>query len=237
MYVINVGIANNNHLFIKKNNKTNINFEALAVKKAAESKLPAFNQYLKEKTSILKFLKEKTMTPVEVFKFLCHLTSNPETKEQTAKEFSSNPRKSENIKDFLVDKLGGAKKGLERFWTWYHDENDGYRQAYGQYYESNIWTKSKNLLDLVKQSPNIAPWALRGKASLLDVEVTLGELPKEFGDLKNFRDLIKYLKKWNSDLHKSLKEEIAIIKTNYIGDSMAASEEKQFPQTLCLQIN
>ena len=183
-------------------NKQNIAFEALAVKKAAQANSTFFNEYINSKKSILGFLKDKKMSPAAVFKFLCHATSDPRTSTVVAKEFSSNPRKGDGIKNFLVEKLGGAKKGTNLFWTWFHDEADGYRQAYANFYVNNVWNSAKNLNTLVKQSPNIAPWAFEGKAGEIGTEAILGDVPKEFKNISVYRKLISQLKE--SDFHKAL---------------------------------
>ena len=185
----------------KSNNPSIPNFKALAVSKAANSKSLFFNQFLESKKGILDFLKEKTMSADAVFKLLCHATSDEKTADNVVKELSKNPRKSEGIKNFLVEKLGGDKKGTKLFWTWFHDEKDGYRQAYAGYYIKNVWDKAKSLVDLVKQSPNVAPWAFVGKAKEMGAETVLGNVPEAFGNIKSYRKLIEQLKA--SEFHKA----------------------------------
>ena len=187
-----------------KNNigtSNNINFRALAVSKAAHCDSIYFDQFLKSEKGLLDFMKEKRMSSDAAFKLLCHATSNEATADTVVNELSKNPRKSEGIKEFLIEKLGGNKKGTKLFWTWFHDEKDGYRQAYAGYYIKNIWDKAKSLMEIVKQSPNIAPWAFVGKAKEINAETILGTVPKEFGDIHSYREMIKELKE--SEFHKA----------------------------------
>ena len=202
----------------------NITFQALAVTKAAQSDSMFFNNFVKTgQKSVLKFLKDTKMSAEAVFKFLCHSTSDDRTRVNIAKELSANPRKSDGIKQFLVEKLGGDKKGNNLFWTWFHDEEGGYRSAYANFYNNKLWDSAKNLNTIVKQSPNIAPWAFEGKAGVLGQEPVLGNVPEDFGDINTYRQLIGELKE--SDFHKALltaKDAMVKEKNN---DTMSAAKK------------
>ena len=210
----------------EKNNNSqynNLSFGALIVKRATLSKSLFFDKFLKSNSNFLGFLKDTQMSPNAVFTFLCKATSNKDTAINFAKEVSSNPRKSESIKNFLIEKLGGDKNGERLFFTWFHDEEGGYRNAYGNYYNNEIWNKAKNLNSIIKESPIVAPWAFRSKAQELNIEPTLGTVPKGFENTSQFRILIKTLRRWNHDLQESIMEEKKIIKANATSDTMATS--------------
>ena len=211
---------------LEKNNIgyiNNINFGALVVRNAAIAKSSFFEKFKNSQTNILSYLKDTKMSPAAVFKFLCKLTSDKDTQISTAKEFSTNPRKSESIKNFLIEKLGGNESGERLFYTWFHDEEGGYRRAYDRYYNEEVWSKAKTLDSIVKESPIVAPWAFNSKAREMKIEPTLGTLPQGFGNVSKFRVLVKTLRKWNMKLHESIIEEKRIIKANSTSDTMATS--------------
>lgn len=236
--IVNTGFYNQKSQNIKKRSNSsipfqyatntdnyNISFGALIVKKAISSPSAYFDKFLKSKTSLIKFLKETTMSINAVFTLLCKGTSNKETSSNVAKELSSNPRKAESIKNFLIEKLGGGKKGEKLFYSWYHDEDGGYRTAYDKYYNEEIWDKAKDLNSIIKESPIIAPWAFRSKANELGIEPTLGTVPEGFGNTSQFRILIKTLRRWHNKLQESLKAEKDAIKANATSDTMATTQK------------
>ena len=201
-------MINNKYLYFQNNyyinNQTNknfcskeISFKALSVTKAAKESSLFFDDYLliRGDVPILEYLKRTEMSPRSAYKFLCHATSDERTCSAVAKELSHNPRKCKAIQQFLVKKLGGAKKGLDSFWTWFHDEQGGYRKAYSDFYNNIFWHSVKKLNALVKQSPNIAPWAIERKAKELGKEPVLGDVPADFTDIDSYRKLIKALRK------------------------------------------
>lgn len=199
---------------------SNVSFGALVVKNAAMAESTFFNKFKASKLPLVKYLKETAMSPAAVFKVLCKATSDEDTSSKVAKELSSNPRKGNVIRDFLIEKLGGNKTGETLFMTWFHDEQYGYRRAYEDYYNAEIWDKAENMTEIIKHSPIVAPWALRSKADFMNIEPTLGQVPSEFGNVKEFRNLVKYLKKWNEDLQKNLQADKEKIKAASTGDSM-----------------
>lgn len=179
-----------------------ISFGAITVNQALESESGLYNKYLQAgEPDILEFLNNNPTTPTSVFKFLCHATGNNKTSKKVAEQFSKDPRQAESIKEKLIESMGGNKEGTDLFMTWFHDENNGYRNAYANYYNNEIWNKASDLTQLVKQSPNITPWALQKKATELGQEVVFGELPKEFGTYETYSDLIAQIKE--SEFHKS----------------------------------
>lgn len=196
------------HTFYSNNNaiqnscSKEISFKALSVTKAANESSLFFNEYLSKRSHlpILEYLKNTKMSPYSAYKFLCHATSDGRTSNAVAKELSSNPRKGKSIQQFLVEKLGGANKGLDSFLMWFHDEEAGYRKAYGDFYKDIFLKSVKNLNALVKQSPNVAPWTFERKATELGKEPVLGSVPADFIDIDTYRELIKALRQ--SDFYK-----------------------------------
>ena len=186
-------------------NSYNLSFQA-SFSQALKSESKLYKQFLNSKDKkILPFLKDTEATPISVFKFLCHATSNEKTSSSVAKELSQNPRKAESIKNFLIEKLGGNESGKRLFMTWYHDENNGYRKAYSDFYNDEIWNKARNMNEIIKYSPNVAPWAFPRKAEEMGVEPILGEVPEVFGSLDTYRTFVSKIKKWNTVQQKKMQ--------------------------------
>lgn len=113
-------------------------------------------------------------------------------------KYSDEYKEKESVKNAL---------GPDLFNVWITQETKGgYRKAYNDYFNEEIYDKCTNLMDLVKISPNIAPWALRAKARELGIEVTLGNLPKDLGDKNNYRKLIHKLQLLNIDMHSKAEK-------------------------------
>ena len=163
----------------------------------------------KEPHSVLHYIEGlvnvRGAAPFEVYEFLTNISSDPILSKEMARQFSEDPRKASSLKNTLINFLGGGEEGEDLFNTWYYDENRGYRGAYGRYYNEEIWDKATNLLDLVKQSPNLYTAAFRRFVNEKNIEPVLGDLPKEFGDRKIFSCLIQKLKTWNK-LHNKEKK-------------------------------
>jgi hypothetical protein len=206
-------------------NPLNVSFKALVVQNAALSKSMFFDKFKSSNISLIQFLKKTSLSPEATFKLLCKATSDKDISNKIVRELSLDPRKSNTIKKILITKLGGDKKGDSLFRTWFHDEKYGYRKAYQDYYENEIWNKSKSLAQIVKHSPLVAPWALKSKAEELKIEPTLGEIPKEFGDINSFRKLVKSLEIWNREFREKLEIETEKIRANNIGNTMEYSSK------------
>jgi len=178
------------------NNNYFVSFKGISVHQAILSPSNLHTKYIEEnQPDIIQFLSQNKTTSISAFKFLCHATTDERTAHNTAKKLSEDPRKAAEIKEKLIDILGGGTQGEALFMTWFHDEAKGYRKAYADYYNSEIWQKSESLNDIVKQSPNVSPWALEAKAHELNCEVTLGEIPEDFQDIETYRELISQIKK------------------------------------------
>ena len=202
-------------------------FGALDAVKAAGASSAYFSAFVQKKEpSALAFLNKTQMSPDSVFKFLCHSTSDTVMAPKIVKELSSNPRRGEAIKSALIKKMNGTKepttRGYDMFMTWFHDERVGYRQAYGHYYMDNVWVKSKTLDSLLTQSPNVAPWEMAGRANELGSEFVFGQVPKVFGTIDNYRNLIDKLK--HTDFHKAFILARNFEAQNVGGDPMLATQ-------------
>ena len=165
--------------------------------------------------SIIEYLKDADCTPSEIFALLYKLTTTEDGKSRIIEEFSSNPRVGQDIKDLLLKKLGGDKKAEKYFNTWYFDEKNGYRKVYKDYYKHELFEKAKDLMTIVKQSPNIGTWAFKQKADELGVELTLGSIPEDFGSVEDFKSIIRELKHINKKNHTKTPSYITVNQKKY----------------------
>ena len=163
--------------------------------KLVTDKTPLMEDYKKHfdgnHFNILDYIKTlpNDISPYKIYDLLNDITRDKELAPKFVKEILTMPK---NKKADLKNKLSHK---LENLYTkWLGDEAIGYRKAYNDYYHNEIYSKCTNLLDLVKISPNLAPWTLRHKAIELNVEPTLGNVPEDFGDINSYRKLINKLR-------------------------------------------
>ena len=161
--------------------------------------------------SIINYISDSKCTPKELYAFLCKISSDTNTAKILAKEFSANPRGAGNLKNMLINKLGNNSKAEIYFNTWFYDEKYGYRKVYANYYKHDLFENAKDLLTIVKQSPNIGTWAFKQKAASLGVEPTLGNIPKKFGTKEDFDKILSELTKIEKSSNSSLKERTELI--------------------------
>ena len=137
--------------------------------KLVTDKTPLMEDYKKyfegNHFNILDYIKTlpNDISPYKIYDLLNDITRDKELAPKFVKEILSMPNnKKTDLKNMLSHKL-------ENLYTkWLGDEAIGYRKAYNDYY-NEIYSKCTNLLDLVKISPNLAPWTLRHKAIELNV--------------------------------------------------------------------
>ena len=149
----------------------------------------------------INFIQRTKASPAELYAFLCHLTSYPEYREKFVQELSGNQRIGNELKELLINKLGDNKKAEKYFNTWFNDEKYGYRGAYKVYYDK-FWNNASDLLEIIKQSPNINPDALQTKAKDLGVNCVLGNIPKDFSTENDFHLIMNSLRKLSIDISK-----------------------------------
>lgn len=166
--------------------------------------------------NIIEYISNEKCTPKELYGFLCKITSNPDQAKQFVKEFSSNPREGLYLKSMLIKKLGNNQKAELYYNNWYNDEKYGYRKIYNDYYKHELFEKAQDLMTIVKQSPNIGTWAFKNKAKELGTKLILGELPSDFGDENDFKDILKELKKLSKTKDKQTPLPITVNNKNYL---------------------
>ncbi len=187
------------------------------------NKLKDFNF---EKRSIINFLLGQPLDGQQKLKILYALTQDPKTAPKLAKSLSNNACETQlnffRLKRQICTNVGNS----QLFNSWLNDEISGYKYAYDSYYNS-LWHNASSLEELVKVSPNLAPWALENKANELNKEFTLGEIPKEFGNLEDFRELIKEIKQ--SNFYKTYRE----IKDSFVDPQIKNKIAKDNNINLC----
>ncbi|MBR6127649.1 hypothetical protein IKQ21_08200 [bacterium] len=152
-----------------------------------------------ENIPLLRYILHGDPSKEELYNFLVHVTADETLGKKLVKEFQTDARIGISIKNHIIETFGGNTEGRRLFDKWYNDDVYGYRKAYSEYYKQEVYEKAKNLMTIVKQSPNIAPWAFLNKAKELGVEPTLGKLPKDFDNLEDFRLLIQELIKLDKE--------------------------------------
>lgn len=204
-------------------NLANLSFGSRVVRQSAQNACPVFEQFKYEPVDTLQYIKNTPMSPSEAFSFLCHATSDSDTSIKVARDLSSDPRQGEEIKSAIIEKLGGNAQAEHLFNIWLHDEAGGYKRAYNEYYNNEVWANATDLQTLLKQSPNIAPWALMGKAQELNTEFVFGQVPEDIGDIDTYRELIQQIKRYDfySEYHKAKAEE----QHKQTSDTMASASQ------------
>ena len=138
-----------------------------------------FNQ-VEQASSIMNILKESKLSPKNFKQLMYKITSEEKTSEKFIKEVISNPRKSKENVRILNKKIGGDSELME--WAL---NPGGYQEAYWKHTKKSF-AESKTPDDLIKTSPNWTIWKMKEK---FGSDFTFGELPKEFGDTNNYRDV------------------------------------------------
>lgn len=152
------------------------------------------NQVSEDGINIADFLADKKLSSRQSLQLLYNLSSNPETAVTMVEGLTAEPKKSKEIYQKLLSSVVSDEKDTQLFKSWYYDEESGYKSAYKTFYEQKF-NEAQKLEDIVKISPNPAPWALRSKAESLGTEFTIGELPQDiFPDLNSYRGFLDFLK-------------------------------------------
>lgn len=165
---------------------------SLSVQKLSSEFLTVTNQ---DGINIADFLADKKLGSRESLKLLYNLSSNPESAVTMVEGLTTDPKKSKEIYSKLVSSVVSSEKDSQLFKSWYYDEVSGYKNAYATFYQQKFDAAEK-IEDIVKISPNAAPWALRSKAEALGTEFTIGQLPEGvFPNLDDYRGFLRFLKR------------------------------------------
>ncbi|MBR5304248.1 MAG: hypothetical protein IKU37_05420 [Candidatus Gastranaerophilales bacterium] len=133
------------------------------------------HQASENKTNIADFLSEKGLDCETALKFLYGLCKEEETGKVLVAGLTKNPKESQEIYNKLVSAIASNEKDEQLFNSWFQDEIAGYKVAFKNYYRAMLRDKNTGLEDIVKFSPNVAPWVLVEKAGRTDF--TIGNLP------------------------------------------------------------
>ena len=159
-------------------------------------------KYKKQTISIIDFIKYEKPDTKETLRFLYSVSKDSELSKRMITELTQEPKKTRSKFIKLKEAVCDDKKSKQLFFAWLNDEEAGYKFAYSKYYE-NLWQNANSLEELVRISPNIAPWALENKANILNKDFTLGALPSDFGSVDAFKELISQIK--SSDFYEAYK--------------------------------
>lgn len=177
-------------------------------------------KYLNSKESIFNFINKIDEPATNVKEFLLAITADKDKGFDFIKEITQDPRKSKNIVNTLIQKVGGKNN----FTDWYYHPK-GYAKAYSQFI-GRFYNKSDSLDNLTKFTPSWSLYGVREKFG------TLGSLPKEFGSKEKYQELIDLLRKnqsANSDFeYENLK--IKYMNKGYSAKTVAkvSSEDKNY---------
>lgn len=148
-----------------------------------------------EGINIADFIADKNLSSTVALQLLYNLCSTPETAVTMVEGLTTDPKQSKELYNKLVSSVVSSEKDEQLFKSWYYDEDAGYKAAYKTFYEQKF-EQAENLEEIVKISPNPAPWALRAKAESLGKEFTIGELPQDiFPDIDSYRGFLDFLTK------------------------------------------
>lgn len=154
---------------------------------------PLASKYREYDGDIVQFIKHEKPKAKEAIKFLYSVSMDPKLSTRMITELTQEPQNTRNKYTKLKKAVCDDKKSNQLFLAWLNDEEAGYKFAYSQYYES-LWQKASSLEEIIRFSPNIAPWALENKANILNRDFSFGELPSEFGSVEDFKKLISSIK-------------------------------------------
>lgn len=136
----------------------------------------------------------KKTSPLQVRKFLNNVLADDNLTKNFINEIISEPRKSAEILINLSEKLGGE----DNFRDWYFAKG-GYREKFGKYI-GDYYEKAKNVDELLALMPN---WKLSDIVAKYHNSISgnvfeggdpvIGNLPQEFGNIRNFSFLIQAL--------------------------------------------
>ena len=169
------------------------------VKKFEETAL--YEQFKTSKQNIMEFI-SGAHTPEKIKEFLFGITADETTGAEFIKEVTANPRESFKNTKLLTKAIGGEKNLLD----WLHAPQ-GYNEAYEKYITKIFNTPETTVNDLINISPN---WHLfrfmdktgpvvNGQKQSSVENLHIGELPKEFTELGDFKNFVNWLYERQND--------------------------------------
>jgi len=137
---------------------------------------------IQKASTIMQELQKSKLSPKNFKQLLFKITNDNELSEKFVTEMIANPRKSKENVRILNKKIGGDKELTE--WML---QPKGYQEAYYRH-TKKAYREANHPDDLIKTSPNWNIWKLKDK---FGSDFTIGEPPKEFGGVDNYRNIFK----------------------------------------------
>jgi len=148
-------------------------------------------------TTFMEVLKNSKIAPKNFKKLLFKITEDESLGGKFVEELTKNPRNSKNNTRILSNKIGGDSELLD----WMHQPN-GYQQSYTKHIEKLYSNPETTIDDLMKTSPNWNVWKLKEK---FGENFSIGEPPKEFGNIEEYRNSFFPIVDSNNNSYKDLK--------------------------------
>jgi len=148
-------------------------------------------------TTFIDTIKNSKLTPKHFKNLLFKITEDESMSEKFIKEVTQNPRKSKEHTRLLSQKIGGDNELLD----WMHQPN-GYQQAYTKHIQNKLDNPQTTIDDALKTSPNWNIWKLKER---FGDDFAIGEPPKGFGDINQYRESFGKIVDGNNSEHNGLK--------------------------------
>lgn len=152
------------------------------IKKFEETTL--YKSFQKSGQDFMDFLSQNH-TPETIKEFLFSITADEKISKKFINEVTKNPRDSFKNVQILTKQIGGEKNLID----WLHAPK-GYNESYSRHIAEIFENPETTLNDIVEISPN---WHIFKLMDKTNNNITLGNLPKEFEELGDFKHFTQWL--------------------------------------------